>query len=125
MKLLLDTHAFLWWLSDPRLISVIAADAIADPQNRILVSIVVLWEIAIKRVIGKLSAPIDLQTDVVRAGFELLPFEVAPIVATEKLPVYHRDPFDRALIAQATIENATLVTRDPNIGLYGIPILPA
>jgi PIN domain nuclease of toxin-antitoxin system len=90
-----------------------------------LVSVVVLWEIAIKRVIGKLSAPIDLQTDVTRAGFELLTLEVTHIVATEQLPVPHRDPFDRMLAAQAIVEGATLVTRDPNISLCGVPILTA
>src|SRR5262249_4445771 len=108
MKFLLDTHSFLWWLSDPKLLSAAAASAIGDPNNRILVSVVVLWEIAIKRVIGKLTAPIDLQTDVARAGFELLPLDVAHIVATEKLPVHHRDPFDRMLVAQAVVEGATL-----------------
>src|SRR5436309_10451837 len=101
MKLLLDTHVFLWWLSDPKLLSLAASNAIGDPKNRILVSIVSLWEIAIKRVIGKLLAPIDLQTDVTRAGFELLPMDVAHIVATETLPMHHRDPFDRMLVAQS------------------------
>ena len=125
MKLLLDTHVFLWWLSDPKLLSSAAATAIADPQNRILVSVVALWEIAIKRVIGKLSAPIDLQMDVTRAGFDLLALEVAHIVATEQLPLHHRDPFDRMLVAQAVIEGATLVTRDPNMSLYRAPILAA
>ena len=125
MKLLLDTHVFLWWLSDPKLLSSVAANAIADPQNRVLVSVIVLWESAIKRVIGKLSAPIDLQTDVTRVGFKLLAMEVAHIIATEHLPLHHRDPFDRMLVAQAKVEGATLVTRDPNMSLYGVPILTA
>lgn len=125
MKLLLDTHAFLWWLSDPKLLTATAATAIGNPQNRILVSVASLWEIAIKRVIGKLSAPIDLQTDVARSGFDLLALEVAHIVVTEQLPLHHRDPFDRILVAQAIQEGATLVTRDPNMSLYRAPILAA
>jgi PIN domain nuclease of toxin-antitoxin system len=125
MKLMLDTHAFLWWLDDPKLLSMAAETAIGDPQNRILVSVVVLWEIAIKRVIGKLSAPINLQTDVAGAGFELLPLDVSHIAATETLPLHHRDPFDRMLVAQAIAEKATLVTRDPNLASYNVPILAA
>ena len=126
MKLLLDTHVFLWWLvRSATSLAQSAATAIGDPQNRILVSVVVLWEIAIKRVIGKLSAPIDLEKDVTRIGFELLTLQVTHIVATEHLPMHHRDPFDRMLVAQAVVEGATLVTRDPNIMLYGVSILTA
>lgn len=125
MTLLLDTHTFLWWLSDPGLLSPAATAAISDPQNRVLVSVAVLWEIAIKRAIGKLTAPIDLETDVARAGFELLPLEVRHIVATEQLPLHHRDPFDRMLIAQALVESATLVTRDPNMSRYQASLMTA
>jgi PIN domain nuclease of toxin-antitoxin system len=125
MTLLLDTHVFLWWLSDPKLLSPAAATAIGDPQNRVLVSIAVLWEIAIKRAIGKLSAPIDLQNDVTHGGFELLPIQVAHIEQTEQLPPHHRDPFDRMLVAQALVEGATLVTRDPKISPYGVSVLQA
>ena len=125
MKLLLDTHVFLWWLSDPKLLTPAAASAIGDPQNRILISVVVLWEIAIKRVIGKLSAPVNLQADVGNAGFDLLPLKVTHIVMTEQLPVHHRDPFDRMLVAQAIVEEATLVTRGPNMSLYRVSILTA
>jgi PIN domain nuclease of toxin-antitoxin system len=85
----------------------------------------VLWEIAIKRAIGKLTAPIDLETDVARAGFELLPLEARHIVAAEQLPLHHRDPFDRMLIAQALVESATLVTRDPNMSRYQASIMIA
>jgi PIN domain nuclease of toxin-antitoxin system len=111
MKVLLDTHVFLWWLDDPKKLAPAAATAIGDPQNRVLISIVSLW--------------INLQTDVTGAGFELLPLEVAHIVATESLPLHHRDPFDRMLVAQAIAESATVVTRDPNLTPYGVPILTA
>ena len=125
MKLVLDTHAFLWWLSDPNLLSPAAAKAIADPQNRILVSAAVLWEIAIKRAIGKLTAPVDLLVAYSIAGFDLLPISVEHIVATEQLPLHHRDPFDRMLVAQVVVEGATLVTRDARLLLYGVATIPA
>jgi PIN domain nuclease of toxin-antitoxin system len=90
VTLLLDTHTFLWWLSNPGTLSPAAASIIGDPQNRVLVSVVSLWEIAIKRNIGKLTAPIDLQHDVQRAGFELLSLDVNHIVAAEQLPASSR-----------------------------------
>jgi len=125
VTLLLDTHTFLWWLSNPAFLSPAASSAISDPQNRVLVSVVSLWEIAIKRQIGKLAAPINLEHDVQRVGFEVLPLEAKHIVATERLPLHHRDPFDRMLIAQALIEGASLVTRDPSMTLYQAPIMTA
>lgn len=125
MKLLLDTHTFLWWLSSPSQLTQVAASAIADRSNEVWVSVISLWEIAIKRAIGKLQAPINLQTDVARVGFQLLPLTVDHIVATEQLPLYHRDPFDRVLIAQAQIEAAVLVTRDPQFPPYNVPLILA
>ena len=125
MTLLLDTHTFLWWISNPAELTSAAAKALSDPRNRVLVSVVVLWEIAIKRVIGKLVAPVDLERDVLRLGFELLPITVTHIVATEQLPLLHRDPFDRMLVAQAVVERATLVTRDPSLPPYGVAVLTA
>ncbi len=125
MRLLLDTHTFLWWLSSPSQLTPLANSAIANPANEIQVSVISLWEIAIKRVIGKLQAPIDLRTDVTQAGFLLLPLTVDHIVATEQLPLHHRDPFDRILIAQAQLEGATLVSRDPHFPLYGVSMILA
>jgi PIN domain nuclease of toxin-antitoxin system len=125
MKLLLDTHAFLWWLSDPKLLATPAAAAIADPQNQVLISVAVLWEIAIKRAIGKLIAPIDFGQDVARAGFSLLPIEVSHVEKTEQLAVHHRDPFDRMLIAQAMVEGATIISRDPAFSAYPVALIVA
>ncbi len=125
MKLLLDTHTFLWWLSSPNQLTQPAAVAIADRANEVQVSVVTLLEIAIKRAIGKLQAPIDLQADVARAGFQLLALTVDHIVATEQLPLHHRDPFDRMLIAQAQLEGCTLVTRDPQFPPYNLPLILA
>ena len=125
VTLLLDTHTFLWWLSNPSSLSLDARAAIEDPGNRILVSTVVLWEIAIKRTIGKLYANLNLETATQAAGFVVLPINLAHVVATEKLPLHHRDPFDRMLIAQTLVENATLLTRDQLIPQYGISTITA
>jgi PIN domain nuclease of toxin-antitoxin system len=123
MKLLLDTHIVLWWLDDPALLSSDARDAIADPANDVLVSAVVAWEIAIKRGLGKLTAPPDFEAAIQSAGFETLPITVAHALATESLPPHHRDPFDRMLVAQAQFENCTIVTRDPVLAQYGVPTI--
>ncbi len=123
--LLLDTHTFLWWLSDPNQMTSAATDAIAEPNNRVYVSVISLWEIALKRAIGKLVAPIDITKDVAGAGFELLPLKVEHIVKSETLPLHHRDPFDRMLVAQAAVEGATIVSRDSNMSLYTSPLIIA
>jgi len=118
MKLLLDTHVVLWWLDDPLLLSAAAREAIADPGNEVFVSAVVCWEIAIKRAIGKLTAPRDLRGALQSCGFTELSITPAHALATETLPKYHRDPFDRLLVAQALLEQALLVSRDPWVSAY-------
>jgi PIN domain nuclease of toxin-antitoxin system len=100
MKLLLDTHALLWWLSDPGILSETALDAISEPGNDVLVSAVVAWEIAIKRGLGKLTAPADLLTEIAVSGLEVLPISMEHALMTGRLPNHHRDPFDRMLVAQ-------------------------
>ncbi|WP_442510933.1 type II toxin-antitoxin system VapC family toxin [Novipirellula sp. SH528] len=109
MRLLLDTDVVLWWLDDPNLLSDDARDAIAEPGNDVLVSSVVAWEIAIKRSLGKLTAPADIAPAIVDAGLEELPVWFAHAWSVETLPAHHRDPFDRMLIAQANEEGCTLV----------------
>lgn len=126
MTLLLDTHVLLWWLDDPGLhISAEARDAISDPDNLVLVSSASAWEIAIKRSLGKLTAPHDLETAIQSCGFVTLPISIAHALATESLPMHHRDPFDRMLLAQASIVKATIVSRDPQLAAYGLPIIIA
>jgi len=125
MKLLLDTHAVLWWLDDPLLLSSTAREAIAEPSNEVLVSAAVYWEIAIKRNLGKLTAPDDLRGALQRCGFIELNITPAHALATETLPMHHRDPFDRILVAQALAEGATLVSRDPFVAAYGISTITA
>lgn len=125
MKLLLDTHVVLWWLDDPNQLSDDARDAIAEPANQVFVSSVVAWEIAIKRSLGKLTAPPDIASAIVDAGLEELPVKFNHAWAVEALPKHHRDPFDRMLIAQAVAENCTLVSRDTVISAYSIPLIVA
>jgi PIN domain nuclease of toxin-antitoxin system len=85
----------------------------------------VAWEIAIKRALGKLSAPTDFEDAIASAGFEQMAKTHSHALATESLPNHHRDPFDRLLVAQARLENCTLVTRDAEIRKYPVPILLA
>jgi PIN domain nuclease of toxin-antitoxin system len=124
MRLLLDTHALLWWLADEGL-SAQAREAVADPANLVAVSAASAWEISIKKALGKLAAPDDLEHQLEAGGFEPLPISVAHAVAAGHLPRHHEDPFDRMLIAQALAEGLTVVTRDKRFYDYGIPLLTA
>ena len=124
MRLLLDTHALLWWLADDGLTPQ-AQDAIADPANLVVVSAASAWEISIKKALGKLAAPDDLEQQVRDGGFSPLPISIAHGVAAGQLPHHHEDPFDRMLIAQALAEGLTIVTRDKRFGDYGVGLLAA
>ncbi|WP_324275443.1 type II toxin-antitoxin system VapC family toxin [Blastococcus brunescens] len=124
MRLLLDTHALLWWLADDPQLDRSAAEAIAE-ADVVAVSAASAWEIAIKQAIGKLSGPDDLPGELVSNGFTELPVSVVHAVTAGALPPHHADPFDRMLIAQARIEALTLVTRDPRPVDYGIAWLRA
>jgi len=121
MTLSLDTHVFLWWLDDPRLLSKAACEAIGNGKNTVYLSAVVIWEIVIKRASGKLDAPDDLEAAMAANRFLPLPVTVPHVLAVATLPEYHRDPFDRLLIAQARHEGFKLVSRDALIGRYGVP----
>ncbi|MCG8584949.1 MAG: type II toxin-antitoxin system VapC family toxin [Pirellulales bacterium] len=125
MKLLLDTHVVLWWLDDPHQLSETARTAIEEPENTVFVSAVVAWEIAIKRGLGKLTAPPNLAVAIAAAGFASLPITVAHALGIETLPTPHRDPFDRLLVAQALLEDCTLVSRDPHQQKYPVSFLMA
>lgn len=124
MRLLLDTSALLWWLADEGL-AVQARDAIADPENLVAVSAVSAWEISIKKALGKLSAPDDLEHQVEAGGFTPLPVTFAHGVAEGQLARHHDDPFDRMLIAQAVAEGLTIVTRDKRFSDYNVALMPA
>src|SRR5579862_4623438 len=127
MLFLLDTHVPLWMrMNDPRLIRARWEPVFYDPANTICVSIVSIWEIAIKRTLGKLKLDGALEdfarTLVADHGFQLVPVEEAHLSRVEKLPLHHRDPFDRLLIAQALEIGATAITDDDDWKKYSIKI---
>jgi PIN domain nuclease of toxin-antitoxin system len=121
-RLLVDTHALLWWLADDPALSRAARDAIADPAHEPLVSAASMWEIAIKRSLGKLTAPDDLQDRIVDGGFAWLPVSAEHAWRVRDLDMHHRDPFDRLLVAQALIERVPVITSDARFGEYGVPV---
>lgn len=119
MNLLLDTHVFLWWLQDPLLLSNEARQAITDGRNAVYLSAAVVWEIAIKKNLGKLEAPDDIEDVISMNRFIHMPINIHHALTVTTLPDHHRDPFDRILVAQARYEGLTLVGRDPYVPLYG------
>ena len=129
MRLLLDTHVFLWAAGEPEELAEPARSAIADTENEVYVSTAVAWEITIKTALGKLKVPGGPATWFparIRAlGFDGLPILPEHALAVGALPDLHRDPFDRILVAQAQLEGMQLVTRDPEIQKYPVKFLPA
>lgn len=124
MRLLLDTHAFLWWLTDHRSLSAAARAAIADPAALVFVSAASIWEISIKASLGRLDlGGTDASAAILACGFLDLPVTSAHAWTAGRLPTHHDDPFDRMLVAQALAEGLTCVTRDDRIASYGVPAL--
>ncbi|KQP94705.1 twitching motility protein PilT [Methylobacterium sp. Leaf113] len=121
MKLLLDTHALLWWLlADPKL-GPAARDLIADPTNDVLVSVASLWEIQVKVRVGKLRADLGDILDAVRdQGFEVVGITPAHLLALGDLPRHHGDPWDHLLIAQAKAEDAVFLSEDRHVPAYPV-----
>lgn len=125
MRLLLDTHVLLWWLDEPSRLTVEARGAIRHGRNAVYVSAAVAWEIAIKKALGKLEAPDDLEAVLEVCRFRTLPITVAHAEAAGRLPDHHRDPFDRMLVAQARLEGLTVVSRDAAMKAYGVAVIEA
>jgi PIN domain nuclease of toxin-antitoxin system len=127
MKLLLDTHAFLWWLIDDGRLSRMARETIMSADNAVYVSAVTGWEVATKHRLGKLpeadAVIARLPEITVRAGIETLPLEFSHGVRSGNYRNSHGDPFDRMLAAQAEIEGLTLVTRDPVFRNFPVKVL--
>lgn len=126
MKLLLDTHVFIWWDSDPAQLSATALAALRDPGNEVYVSVASVWEMVIKSQLGKLTLRLPL-ADIVSQqqtnGLRLLPVDLTHVLAVAELPPIHKDPFDRVLIAQANVEGAELVSADQAVRQYAVNIL--
>ncbi len=125
MKLLLDTHLLLWAAGEPKRLSKPARRLIDDPDNELLFSAASLWEVAIKRRLGREDFKVDarlLRRGLLDNGYSELPIISDHVVATESLPMLHRDPFDRILVAQATVEGVTLLTIDSLVSQYAGPI---
>jgi PIN domain nuclease of toxin-antitoxin system len=126
VRLLLDTHALLWWLGDDPTLSRGAREAIADPDALVHVSAASVWECAIKATLGKLDlGGADLAAEIPVNGFEELPISARHALTAGALPRHHDDPFDRMLVAQARLEELVLVTRDPAFAAYGVSTLSA
>ena len=119
-RLLVDTHALLWWLTDDAGLSDTARAALADPANDVRVSTASVWEIAIKRGLGRLEAPADLPDHIAAQGFGWLPVGADHAWRVGELPPHHRDPFDRLLVAQALSERMAIVSADACFGAYGV-----
>lgn len=124
MRLLLDTHVVLWQLQGSRTVSAVAREVIGE-ATEVLFSVVSFAEIGVKAAIGKLAVPDDLREQVVRSGVQILALDAAHGLAVAGLPMHHRDPFDRLLVAQARAEHLTIITADQRLGAYDVPLISA
>jgi PIN domain nuclease of toxin-antitoxin system len=125
MILLLDAHVVLWAVSEPEALADAARSAIESPSNDVVVSAGSIWELEIKRALGKLRVEVELLQELERVGFGVLPITAADAISAARLTQHHRDPFDRMLVAQAGRLGAVVVTRDSMFSRYEIEILPA
>lgn len=125
MKVLLDTHAFIWWDTDPSQLSARVRTALADPATAVWLSVASVWEMQIKSQLGKLALRLPLAQIVAQQqsnGIQVLAVSLVHVLAIEALPPAHKDPFDRVLAAQANIEGADLVTVDPIFAQYPVRV---
>ena len=127
MKLLLDTHIFIWWANEPEKLSPKALGALHEGGNDLILSVVSAWEIQIKIQLGKLRLSKSL-AELVKSQretneLEILPLELGHVLTLDTLPFHHKDPFDRLLIAQCVSERLTLVTADDSLSAYSVKIL--
>lgn len=127
MNLLLDTHAFLWWISDDRRLSPRAREAIADGGNVLFFSAASGWEIAIKARLGKIQVPDDLGRfltgQLSRNAIQVLPIHLSHALHVHSLPDHHRDPFDRLLVSQALLEDLPILSADPQLTRYAVEVV--
>lgn len=125
MRYLIDTHVFLWWVEDSKRLKDSIKQLLADPQNSVYTSVVSGLEISIKCQSGKLRLKTTLEDCFAKSGFDVLDITLLHAFALKKLPLYHKDPFDRILISQAKEENLILITCDPKIKKYKLPLISA
>ena len=129
MRVLLDTHVFLWWITDDPRLSDRTRAIISDGKNTLFFSAASGWEIAIKAKLGKLSVPGDLKAfiteQLVENNITPLPVRLSHALHVYSLPAHHRDPFDRLLVAQAQLENLPILTADPIMTQYAVEIIKA
>ncbi len=124
MKLLLDTHILLWWVSKDRHLPTKAWRLIENSRNDIIVSSASIWEVAVKRALGKLGVDLlEMEEAIVQYGFEQLSVTTRHAIEVASLPTYHNDPFDRMLVAQCIVETAYLLTHDATLSKYGKMVL--
>jgi len=124
VRLLLDTHVLLWWLDDDRRLPGAWRATIGDPRHDVWVSTISIAEIVIKSSLGKLESPPDVIGAVSGSQLDTMPFQVEHAAGLAHLPWHHRDPFDRMLIAQARVEQLTIVTGERHFGRYDVSLLP-
>jgi PIN domain nuclease of toxin-antitoxin system len=127
MRLLLDTHTFLWWIADDPRLSKKACEVIGDGKNQLFLSAASGWEIAVKARLGRLQMPDDLEHFILEQtalnAIENLPVILSHALHVYTLPDYHRDPFDRLLISQAQLEGLPILTADPQISQYSVEVV--
>jgi PIN domain nuclease of toxin-antitoxin system len=127
MRVLLDTHVFLWWINDDDRLSSAARDVLSDGENQLFFSAVSGWEIAIKTQLGKLEMPSNLEQFIAEQldhnAIDSLPIQLSHALHVYNLPQFHRDPFDRLLVAQGQLENLPLLTSDPQLGKYKVQVV--
>ena len=127
MKVVLDTHAFLWWIADDDQLSSSARSLIGNRENELFLSAATGWEIAIKAKLGRIHLPGKVDTFIAKQ-LELndiypLPIHMSHALNVYNLPNYHRDPFDRLIISQAQLEKMSILTTDPQIAKYGVKVV--
>jgi PIN domain nuclease of toxin-antitoxin system len=125
LRLLLDSHVLLWWLDDDPTLGAAARHEIQEAADEVLISAATVWELEIKRAIGKLSVPRDLIDRIEKNGFRHLEITSENASDAARLPRHHGDPFDRMLVAQAQAEAAVLVTDDEQLRAYAVPVMRA
>lgn len=125
MHYLLDTHTFMWWMESGDKLSPKTKIILQDLKQEIFVSVASVWEIIIKQSKGKLKTPRNIKGGIIKAGFKVLSIELSHAIEVRKLPLHHKDPFDRMLISQAKAEKLTLITSDPKIWKYKLALIKA